>query len=101
MGTHATLRFYNPYPQPVRTTLRLDVASFDHQRTLRLSITGQPAGEILVLPTPGVQNIELLLPPGEHILALEAGADADPAQNGALLSLRFFTMSAHFSPPMP
>ena len=101
MGTHATLRFYNPTAQPVRATLHLRVASFNHQRTLHLSIAGQPFGEVLVSPTPSVQNIEFLLPSGEHILALESDADTDPVQNGALLSLRFFGLNAQFDQLTP
>ncbi|MFQ3633770.1 hypothetical protein [Roseiflexus sp.] len=41
------------------------------------------------------RTISILLPPGDHVLTLEAPATPDPARAGAPISVRLFTLDVH------
>lgn len=99
MGEQATIRLFNPYDRPVAAALRLNLASYTQQRTVRILLDGQPAGEFAVETTPNARTIAIMLPPGTHIVTLAADAQPDPAAGGQLTSIRAFGVAFSFAPP--
>jgi hypothetical protein len=101
MGAVAEIRLYNPYDQPVAAGVTLSAASFATPRDLQLALDGAPFGRIAIQPEqPATRQLHFLLPPGEHVLALNAPSSVDPGRVGRQISVRVFGVAAEFGEPL-
>ena len=87
MGDSAEVVLVNPLAAPVPVVVGVEWHSFQRPRTLDLRFDGQVLGGLEVAPMPSARQFRLLLPPGEHRLAFQAGADVEPAPAGRRLSV--------------
>jgi hypothetical protein len=101
MGAAAEIRLYNPYDQPVAAEVTLSAASFETPRDIQLALDGALIGRLAAQPDrPTARQYRLLLPPGEHVLALAALDSSDPGRAGRRLSVRVFRLAAQFGEPL-
>ncbi len=100
MGERAEVRLYNPYDTPAPLRLTFWMTAHQNARPLRYALDGVILGDFEAPPgRMFAQTINLLLPPGNHVLTLEAPATPDPARAGAPISVRLFTLDVRSKAP--
>lgn len=90
MGERAEIRLYNPHDRPAPARLTIAASAYERERPVRLALDGAGLGELLVAPgEPHARALWLMLPPGEHVLSLEAESARDPGR-AEPISVRLF-----------
>ncbi len=93
MGDTAELYLLNPTgaPRPVRLTL--DLEAYTHPRILSARLGDGPPFSLAVSRARMQRSLQLILPPGETVLYLDAPADSPPGQPTRRLSLAVLGIS--------
>lgn len=95
MGERAEICLFNPLAEaaPVRLTFWME--AYNEVRLLQYTLDNVVLGAFTVPSGRApARAIRLLLPPGEHMLTLQAPATPDPARAGAPISVRLFALDA-------
>jgi hypothetical protein len=95
MGERGEIVVVNPTKQVATVRLRLAAYSHRGQRLVDLSFGDRAAGHWEVAPSKGFINLNLLVPPGEHALWLQAPADPEQASSNRLLSIAVSDATLH------
>jgi hypothetical protein len=93
MGERAEVRLFNPSPAPAPVRLTCWLEAYAHPRPLTWVLDGTSLGTFDI-PSGRIpaRTLHLLLPPGQHVLALQAPATPDPARADAPISVRLFAL---------
>jgi hypothetical protein len=98
MGEQAEIWLFNPLDHSVVMKLSLTMASYHHTRTLHIALDDINIGQIAVAANQRVvQEVSLLLSPGEHRFTMQAESTPDPKRNDIPISVQFFQIEPHFN----
>lgn len=89
MSGSASIKVVNPERAVQPVTLTLSAESYQHTRTLAISLDSQAVASYEIPPTVQTISVELALPPGEHTLRLTSPTTLEPAPPKRDLSLLF------------
>lgn len=98
IGEQGEVWLVNPLDHAVVMTLSLTMASYQHTRLLHLALDDITIGQLSVAADQRVvQDVHLILLPGEHKLILQAEATTDPNRNNIPISIQFFKVETLFN----
>jgi hypothetical protein len=92
MGETAQVTLLNPTDGPRSVELRLSLESYAHERPLTLRLNDGAPATLLVSRARMERTLRLLLPPGEHVLYLQAPAERVPGRDGQDISIAFLSI---------
>jgi hypothetical protein len=92
MGEAAQITLLNPTDGPRSVELRLSFESYDRERPLTLRLNDGAPATLMVSRARMERRLRLLLPPGEHVLYLQAPAERVPGRDGQEISIAFLSI---------
>lgn len=93
MGASAHIYLLNPTGTARSVTLRIDAESFQHDRLLTMRLDDGMSFSMTITRGRIQRSLHLILPPGEHVLYLDAPADSPPDQPDRMISLSVLGIS--------
>ncbi|GIW02983.1 hypothetical protein [Roseiflexus sp.] len=102
MGERAEVRLFNPLIGTALVRLTFWMEAYYETRPLWYTLNNMALGTVTVPSGRApARAIYVLLPPGDHVLTLQAPADPDPARAGAPISIRLFALDVRSAAGAP
>ncbi|ABU60098.1 hypothetical protein [Roseiflexus castenholzii] len=102
MGERAEVRLFNPLVGAALVRLTFWMEAYYETRPLWYTLNNMALGTVTVPSGRApARAIYVLLPPGDHVLTLQAPADPDPARAGAPISIRLFALDVRSAAGAP